>query len=541
MTKSLRASAASLVLLLGISGCAVSNVPAPPAAHEINTVMQHMKEFSVDDNPIDDPGSPGEVKAIQYAANYLHSLGLQTIIQSVPLTQIVPNSVQIEVRGPKGGVVTKTSASSDDFIVWPGQQTESVSLEAGVVFAGYGIVAPEFNRDDFKTVDVKGKVVVVLEGSPRTGDRDDLGELGETYYGTRFYKFAEAARHGAAAVLIVHTETTTPWSNIRNEQSGAVITIDDPPNATDEPKALIEGWLSAPAAERLFAFVGVDHQSMYQIALELAFRPIDIPGLTVSFNIASRKSRGVSQDVIAILPGETSDYIVLAGRWNRIDPTAWAHLLGQTHIVEDDGSGAATVMEAAAQLTRRRQKPLRTIVFMITTALKPGILGLQYYIDHPPPQLPLANLSALIFLDQADMKGANQRVGKIGEESDGALAQITREAAIERGRLVELDPSPEKRFYYGFSQTALSADGVRVIYLSTRPDDAGKDRVLRQVERQDDGVGANKTAAPISVAAAMDPTRDAELLATIVLRVATATNWPPRIEPVQAEPTRKPK
>ena len=146
----------------------------------------------------------------------------------------------------------------------------------------------------------------------------------------------------------------------------------------------------------------------------------------------------------------------------------------------------------------------------------------------------------MIFLDQADMKGVNQRVGKIGEESDGALAQITREAAIERGRLVELDPSTEKRFYYKFSQTAMAQDGVRVLYLSTRPDDAGKDRVLRQVERQDDGVGANKTAATIAVATTVDPTRDAELLATIMMRVATATNWPPRIEPALAETPKKP-
>jgi len=530
MTKPFGLSGALLLVILG-GGCAVSNVPTPRGAHEITTVLEHMKEFTADDNPIDDPGSPGEVKAIQYAAAYMKSLGLQTTVQSVPLTQIVPTSVQIQVRGPKGGVINKDSSSSQDFIVWPGQQIDSVSVDAPVVFAGYGIVAPEFTRDDYKTVSVKGKIVVVLEGSPHTGERDDLGDMGETYYGTRYYKFTEAARHGAVAVLIVHTDTTTPWEDIRAEQSGAVVTIDKPATANDDPKAQVEGWLSAPAAERLFTFVGVDHQSMYQLARELAFQPIDIPGLTVSFNISSRKSRAVSQDVIAVLPGQSSEYIVLAGRWNRIDPAAWAHLLTPKRIVDDDGSGAATVMEAAAQIVRSGRKPVRTIVFMVTTALKPGIVGLRYYIDHPPAQLPVNRLAALLFLDQADMKGVNQRVGKIGDESDGALSQITREAAIERGRLVEIDPSTEKRFYYKFSQNTLADAGVRVLYLSTKPEDAGKDRVLRQVERQDDVVGVPNAPSPIAIATSADPTRDAELISTITIRVANATNWPPRMEP----------
>jgi hypothetical protein len=500
----------------------------------------HAKAFEADDNPVDDPGSPGEIRAMQYARQYFESLGLKTFVQSVPLVQMVPTATAVRLYGPKGGSqdVDVTGANA---LIWAGQQKEHIAIDSDVVFAGYGIVAPEYNRNDYKNVKVAGRIVIVLEGSPHHGERDDLGVLGETHYGTRFYKFAEAARHGAAAILIIHTDQSMPWEHIRREASGSVIDIDQAAQGSGgDPKTEVEGWLSLPAANRLFGMTGVPFETVVAQALELAFVPVTIPGIRVSLDLTSTVARFHSQDLFAVLPGQSNEYTMLAGRWNRIDPDAWTHdmpppsagppgspgyeaaLARQRAIdlADDDSTGAAMVLETAQRLVAARRQPLRSILFMVTTAMKAGIVGLEYYVAHPPPMYPTERLTALTFIDRADLEGTSRRVGKIGAEADGTLSQITREAAIEQGRLVEIDQDMETRFYYTLSQEVLEARGVRVIYLTTRPEEdvAGK---LRHIAEPDQG--------PKPPVVPPDPSRDAAFFATIMTRVANATNWPPRL------------
>jgi len=540
-------AASSGILAVLVAGCAVSNVPPPPESSESSAGV-HLARFEADDNPIDDPGSPGETRAMQYTKEYFEKLGLTTFVQSVPLVEMVPEMTSVRLRGPKGGVMEATGQGAK-FILWPGQQKPRTSLEADVVFAGYGITSPEYTRDDYKGVDVRGKVVLVLEGSPQTAGRDALGVLGRTHYGTRFYKYEEGARRGAAAVLIIHSQPSPPWEVIEAEDSGAVIDIDEASRGSSVVmRPEVEGWLSQPAATEWFTAAGLSYADLVTKSHELAFTPITIPGIRVMLELTSRIERRQSRDVIALLPGQTPEYLMLAGRWNRIDPDAWTHtftppvnLIPGTpeyiaasiasaraqkiaDLSDDDGTGAAMIMETAQRLVASGVRPLRGIAFMVTSALKSGTLGLEYYLEHPPASLPIDKLIALTFLDRADLEGKSQRIGKIGTDSDGALSQITREAAIEQGRLVELDQDVETRFYYTLSQNALEAKGVRVIYLTTRPAEDEANQLRRVVDPDPEH-------ALLAPAAPPDPSRDAVLLANITTRVANATNWPPRISP----------
>ena len=546
-TRSTCVAAITGIAAVLLAACAVSNAPPPPE-QSASSAGVHLAKFEADDNPIDDPGSPGEKRAMQYTEAYFKNLGLTTFVQSVPLVEMIPETTSVRLRGPKGGVMEATGEGAR-FLLWHGQQKERTSLESEVVFAGYGINSPEYDRDDYKGVNVKGKIVLVLEGSPHTGERDDLGVLGATHYGTRFYKYEEGARRGAAAVLIIHSLPSPPWEVIEAEDSGSVIDIDQAAvSSVIAMRPEVEGWLSGPAAMLWFTAAGLSYEDLVTKSHELAFTPVTIPGIRVILELTSRIERRQSQDVIALLPGQTPEYLMLAGRWNRIDPDAWTHTFTPpTGVVpgtpeaiaasiasaraqkiadlsDDDGTGAAMIMETAQRLVSSGVRPLRGVAFMVTSALKSGTLGLEYYLDHPPAQMPIDKLIALIFLDRADLEGKSRRVGKIGTDSDGALSQITREAAIEQGRLVELDQDVETRFYYTLSQNALEAEGVRVIYLTTLPAE-DKSNHLRHV------VDVDPQHADLLPPAPPDPSRDAAFLANITTRVANATNWPPRIGP----------
>jgi len=542
-----RLAAIGGILTVLVAGCGVSNAP-PQQEHFETSAAVHLAKFEAEDNPIDNPGSPGEKRAMQYTKAYFEKLGLTTIVQSVPLVEMVPETFSVRLRGPKGGLMEATSEGGS-VLLWHGQQKERTSLESEVVFAGYGIASPEYDRDDYKGIEVRGKVVLVLDGSPHNGERDELGVLGETYYGTRPYKYAEGARRGAAAVLIIHSSPSPPWEVIEAEYSGSVNDIDQAAVGSAVAKRPeVEGRLSQPAARLLFAAAGLSYDALVTKSHELAFTPTTIPGIHVSLEITSRIERRQSQDVIALLPGRTPEYLMLAGRWNRIQPDTWTDMFTPptgvvpaspegiaafiasararkiADLLDDDGTGAAMIMETAQRLVSSGIRPLRGIAFMVTSALKSGTLGLDYYLAHPPAQMPINKLVALTFLDRADLAGKSQRVGKIGTDSDSALSQITREAAIEQGRLVEIDQDVETRFYYSLSRDVFEAQSVRVIFLTTLPAE-DKTKHLRYI------VDVDPEQAALAPGGPPDPSRDAAFLANITTRVANATNWPSRMNP----------
>lgn len=537
MTAALTIRAAALGAIAALAGCAVATDP-PPVEDGASRAAAHVAAFRQLDNPADDPGSDGERRAIEYAAAHFRSLGLHTVVQTVPLVRMIPTTATVTLTGPNGLSLT-ASSPSDRFIIWPGKQAAQVTVDAPLVFAGYGIVSPEYQRDDYKRIDAAGKVVIVLEGTPRTGNRSDLGTLGDTYYGTRQYKYAEAARHGAAGVLILHDADEEPWSDLQREATGSILDIDASTTANPGPKCDIEGWLSLDTASRLLAMAGETLDSFRVHARELGFRPRELPVVRATIRMDSRLERLTSQDVVAILPGRHPDQVLLAGRWNRIDPDVWASRTfrsaddvadeeagAMTSHLDDDGSGAGAVMEAARRLTAPGEQPLRTIVFMVATALKPGLIGLEHYVEHP---VAAGHIQAMIVMDRADLSGATHRLGKIGTASDPALAQIARVAAMDQGRLVELDENRHRRFYYKFGQAAIARSGVRQIVLTSRPEEDGSTRRMRHIVDRDRIVGF--TDAP-AVSAVRHPRQDAALLARMTHIVANATNWPPRNEPI---------
>jgi hypothetical protein len=532
-------------LVLTVAACGVREGSVPSSDSD---ARRHITAFRSFDKVGDSPGSDNQLAAMAYATDYFKSLGLETLVHVTPLVRMTPTASRVQIKSRVGPPIDVDSAS-DDFIMWPGAQSVDVSLDAGVVFAGFGIVSPEYNRDDYEFIDVTGKIVVVLEGWPHSPGRDDLGVLGSTYYGTPQYKFTEAAVQGAAGIMIVNRDIEMPWSDRLTELKQSPLDIAATAKGfNDAPEADLEGWLSHGSAVRLFSLAGLEYETEARLAAGLTFVGKELEDVRITMSLTSERDDFEAQDVLAILPGTSPDgeYAMLAGRWNRLVPRIWDETATPNNIAnpvsrevttkealeerrDDDGSGAAIVMEAAKRLTSERVRPRRSIVFMVATALEPGIVGLEHFVEHPPDHLPAEKMIALVFLDHGHESGTSPVIGKIGTEADTALSQITRQAAIEQGRLLELDGRPKRHAYYSFAQTALVQDGVRTIYLTTPPKLDATARTMRYLARRDDVVGLPPPAPSEFVAG---PVRDAKLLATVISRVANATNWPPRIEPV---------
>jgi aminopeptidase len=532
----LRHGAAALAIALA-SACGQSE--APPSDRG-DLVLEHVKTFAALDHDGGTPDDADRVKAMEYVQAYLTKLGLKATIVPVPLIRMRTTALTVRVQGPNG-IGTSVDAANTFFQVWPGQQQGHVSVDAGIVFAGYGIVSREFERDDYKQIDVSGKIVMIREGFPDTTGRPDLTSLGRTYYGTSAYKFSEAARRGAVAAVIVEADGQL-WGPAAAAAAGAApIDIDSRATGHDEdPNAEIEGWLSRAAATRLCQLAGVKFEDLVKHSDEPAFQPVVLPDTRLAIDLTSDVDHFTSHDVIAVLPGRTPEYVLVAGRWNRLPAGIWADPSLETtttggvstepairRSVADDGSGAALVLDTARRLVADGSKPLRSVVFMVTTALDGGTMGLEHYIENPPASMPLDKLAALIFVDHGDLTGDSQRVGKVGIENDAAISQVARGAAMEQGRPLELDGNDARRYYYAFDQVELRDLGVRALYLTTqtagprgshaRIDQANRDRVLGLPE-------------PPRAAAAAGPGRDVRFLTALVQRVGNATNWPPRID-----------
>jgi len=460
-----------LLALVAALHAACSQPTSPLALPDLDDrAAEHIEAFAAAEKLSDGPGSEGEAMAMEYARKYFEGIGLETSVQSVPLLRMTPTSTFVQVIGPDGSAVFTSDATEDpNYLIWSGHENEQAAVLAGIVFAGYGIVSPEYTRDDYKGMDLTGKLVLVLEGTPHTADRDDLGVLGETYYSQPFYKFIEAKRHGAAAVIIVHDEVET-WEEARRSDDGSIVDIATSPGAIAD-HAAVEGFLSPTAAEMVFGAAGLDLDILNHRARELSFTPAPLAGLQVEIEISSTIERLTSYDVIAVQRGQIPEWLMLSARWNSL-PFDIATGPG-------GGSGAAVVMETARRLVALDPLPTRGVVYTVSSASAEGILGLQYYADHPsiPPApgndqeaLPLDKTLGHIFLDHAAPGDPSHAVGKIGTGSGRVLAQMLRRVAIGQKRMVILDQSDERRFYYSYSESAFERRGVPTLYLTTPPD-----------------------------------------------------------------------
>ncbi|ASU32923.1 M28 family metallopeptidase [Mucilaginibacter xinganensis] len=336
------------------------------------------------------PFTDGEAKAIAYISSQFKKEGLEpgnkgSYFQDVPMVEVTSTPVaQMAITGTKG----KTSLNYPiDFVASTRQEVPEVQLtNSPLVFAGYGIVAPEYHWNDYAGLDVKGKTVVVLVNDPgfKSGSSTLFKGDTMTYYGRWTYKYEEAARQGAAGILIVHqTEPASyGWSVVANSFTGAKLYLQQADKHLSRCK--VEGWITEDAATKLFTAAGITGD-FRALARKKDFKAIPL-NQTINLSVKTRLKYSTSHNVIAVLKGSTTpgECVIYTAHWDHLGigkPDAKGDSIYNGAV--DNASGVAAVLNVAKAFAHLKDKPKRTIVFLAVTGEEQGLLGSEYYATHP--------------------------------------------------------------------------------------------------------------------------------------------------------------
>ncbi len=449
------------------------------AAIQAGDMLAHITELASDEYGGRSPGSPGEELSVAYITEQFRALGLQpgnpdgTYVQDVPLAGIKATPA---MRLHVGGRETALHYPSD-FVATSSRLVPEVTVrDAGVVFVGYGVVAPEYGWDDYKDVDVKGKTILMLVGDPAVPDAADPSKLDEslfkgramTYYGRWTYKYEIAAKMGAAAAVLIHETGPAgyPYSVVESSWTREVFEID----AEDKHMGAvpIRSWVSLEAATKLIADGGQDFAALKAAALRKDFRPVPLAA-KASFDLQSKLRSFQSRNVVARLEGSDperrDECVIYSAHWDHLgrkDEPGQAPRI--YHGAVDNASGVALILAVAKAFTGLPQPPARSILFMSPTAEESGLLGARYYAAHP--LVPLEKTLADINIDGVNVWGATSDLENISSgHSD--LDDILIDAAGAQGRRVVSDTRPEKGYFYRADHFEFAKQGVPCLYPSS--------------------------------------------------------------------------
>ena len=540
--------------LLGVCACSRS-AEQPPAASASGSatvaitktptfdsarMLEDIKVLSADEFEGRAPGSKGEELTVKFLQDAFTKIGLKpgntdgTFIQPLPLVGITAtNTRPLTVTGRGKNT---TFRWRDELVAWTKRVADTASIEnSELIFAGYGVTAPEFNWDDFKDVDVKGKTILVLVNDPQIPSASDPSQLDPalfngkamTYYGRWTYKFEEGARRGAAGILVVHETGPAgyPFTVVQGNLTERFDLITPDKNMG---RASIEGWLSLDATKKLLAQAGQDFDALKKQALTREFRPVPL-GLQASVAIRNTMRTIQSKNVLAKLEGSDpqlrDEYVVYTAHWDHLGKGAPVDGDDIYNGALDNASGVAAVLEIARAFTSVEPRPKRSVLFLMVGAEEQGLLGAQQYAENPV--YPLAKTLANINIDGVNQWGRTKDLIVIGMGASD-LDDYLRDAATTQGRVLRPDPESEKGFYYRSDHFNFAKKGVPALYTDTGIDFVGKPPEYSQQKRdeytnKDYHAPSDEIKPDWDLTGAVD---DTQLLFLVGYRVANAAKFP---------------
>jgi Zn-dependent M28 family amino/carboxypeptidase len=484
---------ASVALLALSAGGALAQQAEGPRLNE------HVRVLASDAFEGRGVATPGEQLTVDYLVGQFQALGLEpggpdgSWVQTAQLgrtRQAGPATITVTANGE-----TRALERGPQLLVSSDRPVDRITVtDAEVVFAGYGVDAPERNWDDFKDVDVRGKILLVIvndpdfaapEGHP-VADRFDGNAM--TFYGRWTYKFQEAAERGAAGVLVIHDTAGAgyPWSVLEGSSTAPKFDIvrADP----EAERVPAQGWIQGPEAERMFADAGLDYAALRAAARTPEFRPVTLDGVTMSIDFGQTADRIESRNVLARIPGTAHpDETVLYGaHW---DAYGRATPVGDDDIYNgavDNATGLAALIELA-RLFRAGEAPERSVVFAAWTAEEAGLLGAEYYAANPvwPLETTVANINIDSFLPGAEASPQIVVMGAGKSETDAWLER----RATEQGRTLIPDPAPQAGGFYRSDHFPLAKMGVPALFGAagfTGHNEASRDYVANRYHKPSD-------------------------------------------------------
>jgi len=426
---------------------------------------QHLNVLAADSFEGRKPFTTGEEKTIRYLETQFKQLGLQpgngnSYVQEVPMVEITSEPAGPLVFKGKGGQLSLKYL--DDYVATTRRVTPKVQLNnSELVFAGYGIVAPEYNWNDYAGLDVKGKTVVVLVNDPGFADTALFKGHTMTYYGRWTYKYEEAARQGAAGIIIIHdtAPASYPWAVVRSGWSGAKLYLQTEDN--DMSRAGMEGWITLDAAKKLFQLAGVS-DTLMQSARKPGFKPVPLP-VTASVVINNKLKKSTSHNVLAVWPGATKpqEYIIYSAHWDHLGIGEAIKGDSIYNGAADNATGTVALLEIAKAFTKLQQRPARSILFIGLTGEEQGLLGSEYYATHPV--FPKDSTVADINMDVLNTYGRTKDLTIVGL-GQSELDDYAERAAAKQGRTISPDENPSAGHFFRSDHFNFAKVGIPALY-----------------------------------------------------------------------------
>ena len=452
----------------GVEIAALPQVDVPALSEQ--TMKEVTRELSLDSYEGRSPGSAGEVKTVAYLISKFKAAGLEpgnngSWTQDVPLIEITAKNVSALSIADRSGKAM-SFAYGDEYVIGSYRETPKTEIkQSDIVFVGHGIVAPEKGWNDYAGVDVKGKTVVVMVNDPdfeNEGLDGPFGGKAMTYYGRWTYKYEEAARQGAAAVLIIHDTAPAAygWNVVNSSWTGTQFLAQSKDRGMSQTQA--NGWVQKSVAKEIFAAAGQDLERQMAAAKQKGFKAVPL-NLTASLSFENDIARKASKNVVGVMKGtkRPDEYLLYTAHWDHLGRcTAAADGDDICNGAVDNATGSAALV-ALAEGFAKAGAPERSVVFLAVTAEESGLLGSKYYAENPV--FPLAKTVGGVNMDAFSMAGPAKNLTVIGKgksELDGYLDA----AAKSEGRTPEMEPTPEKGFYYRSDHFSFAKLGVPMVY-----------------------------------------------------------------------------
>ncbi len=499
------------------------------------------------------PGTRGDALAQKYIATQLKLAGLQPVLetdtenpngswtQAVPLVGVTTQPPPtITFTGPGGSL---TVNNYDDYIVSSGlPKEESGFADAEIVFAGYGIQAPEYDWDDFKDVDVTGKVLLVINNDPAS-DPELFEGSRRLYYGRWDYKYAKAAEMGASGALIIHTSSSAgyPFQVVQTSWTGEQMALD----GVTKGRLPVEGWLTEAASRKLIKLAGQDFDQLIDGAQSRSFRPLPL-NTSVTIKLTNRVRRRTTANVLGLLPGIdpelSKQWLIVTAHHDHIGMSESRDQRGDNiyNGAIDNASGVATMLSIARAMASlpAAERPGRSVLFAAVGAEEQGLLGSKYLAENPP--VPVGRLAAVINIDGVNMLGRTEDAVVIGRgKSD--LDRVVERVARWQKRTVVGDRFPDRGYYYRSDQFSLAQVGVPGLYLGPGVRVIGKpagwgEQQLRQWTEKVYHQTSDEYDPDWNLSGAI---QDAELMFFVAMQVANQPELPAWVAGDEFEATRR--
>ncbi len=477
------------------------------------------------------PVTPGEQKTVEWIAEQFQALGLEPGGPDGSWFQVAQVS-RTRLDGPASlhitaGGRTFSAERGSEIIVSSDRPVDRITLtDAPVVFVGYGVDAPERGWDDYKDMDLTGKIILVLvndpdfqapEGHPVQGRFEDQAM---TFYGRWTYKFQEAARQGAAGVLVIHDTAGAgyPWSTLENSSTAPKFDIvrADP----EKERVAAQGWIQQDLAADLFKAAGLDFDALKDQARTPEFSPVMLDGVTMSLDFGQKADRVETRNVIARLPGTThpNESVMFGAHWDaygRATPKDGDDIYNGA---VDNATGVAGILELA-RLFAEGPRPERSTVFVAWAAEEAGLLGAEYYAENPvwPLETTVANINMDSLLPGTEIDPNIVVIGAGKSDLDDRLAAF----ASREGRRLIPDPAPHAGAFYRSDHFPLARKGVPALFAAagfTGHNEASRDYVANRYHQPSDEWTPDWK---MDAAAA-----DVQLLYEVGAALANSRDWP---------------